>query len=129
MNELERFKACAEAYGADARRWPPADRALHARYAAAPEGAAILAAAARTDDFLDAWSPAPASAHLTARIGAVTLDERPRRRRRIAWSAAAFAVSAMLGFAVGFTQAPVDVGGDLLTQLIVGPAGPQGFGL
>jgi hypothetical protein len=129
MNELERFKACADAYGADARRWPTADRALHARYATVPAGAAILATAARTDDFLDAWTPGAPTPDLAARIAADVLDARPRQRRRIAWSAAAFAASAVLGFAVGFMQAPRDTTADAVTQLIVGPAGPQGFGL
>ncbi len=129
MNELERFQACAEAYGADPRRWPAADRALHARHAHTAAGAAILAAAARTDDFLDAWPSDAAPDDLAARIAAAALDERPRRMRRAAWSAAAFAASAVLGFAVGFMQVPADPGDDLLTQFIVGPGGAQGFGL
>lgn len=128
-NDMERFRACAEAYGADARRWPQADRALHARLADTAEGAAILAAAGRTDEFLDAWKPAPAEAALADRISAAVLDDRPRRRRMAAWSAAAFAASAVLGFAVGYMQAPPDAGADVVTLFIVGPAAAPGIGL
>jgi hypothetical protein len=128
-NDMERFRTCAEAYGADARRWPAADRALHARCAATAEGAAILAAAARTDDFLAAWTPSPDEPALAGRIADAVLDERPRRRRRLAWSAAAFAASAVFGFVVGFVQAPPDAGTDLVTLFIVGPGATPGIGL
>lgn len=128
-NDMERFRACAEAYGAVPRRWPEADRALHARHAGTPAGAAILAAAARTDDFLDAWSPMPPPPALAGRIADAVLDERPRRRRMLAWSAAAFAASAAFGFVVGFVQAPPDPGTDLVTLFIVGPAAAPGIGL
>jgi|APFre7841882724_1041349.scaffolds.fasta_scaffold72558_2 hypothetical protein len=128
-NDMERFRACADAYGADARRWPEADRALHARCAVTAEGAAILAAAARTDGFLDAWVPEPAAPALAGRIAEAVLDEQPRRRRVAAWSAAAFAASAVFGFAVGFMQAPADPGADLVTLFIVGPAAAPGIGL
>jgi hypothetical protein len=128
-NDFERFRTCAEAYGADARRWPEADRALHARYAGTVEGAAMLAAAARTDDFLDAWTPAPAEPALADRITAAVRDGRPPRRRVVAWSAAGFAASAVLGFAIGFMQAPPDPGADVVTLFIVGPAAAPGIGL
>lgn len=128
-DEFDRFRTCAEAYGADARRWPTADRALHARYAATPEGAAVLAAAGRTDDFLDAWGPPTAAPDLAARIADAALDAPRRHRRRMAWSAAAFAASAVLGFVVGFAQAPEDASADLLTQVIAGPAALPGIGL
>jgi hypothetical protein len=128
-DDFDRFRNCAEAYGADARRWPAADRALHARYAATAEGAAVLAAAARTDGFLDAWTPATAPVDLAARIADAALGEPRRRRRRVAWSAAAFAASAVLGFVVGFAQAPDDGAADLLAQVIAGPAALPGVGL
>ena len=41
--DLTRFKACAEAYGAERRRWPAREHALYDRFAGTPEGAAILA--------------------------------------------------------------------------------------
>jgi len=128
-NDAERFRACAQAYGAQARHWPAADRALHARFAATEEGAAILAAAARTDDLLDAWTPAPVERALADRIADAVLYERPRRRRMLAWSAAAFAASAAFGFVVGFMQTPPDPGPDLVTLFIVGPSATPGIGL
>lgn len=128
-NDAERFNACAQAYGAQARLWPVADRALYACFAATEEGAAILAAAARTDRFLDAWMPSPVDHALADRIADAVLYERRRRRRKLAWSAAAFAASAAFGFVVGFMQAPPDPGLDLVTLFIVGPSVTSGIGL
>jgi ferric-dicitrate binding protein FerR (iron transport regulator) len=128
-DDMERFSACAEAYGADVRRWPAADRALHARCAATEAGAAILAAAARTDAFLDAWAPAPSGPALADGIADAVLRERPRRRRLLGMSLAAFAASAAFGFVVGFVQAPADPAADIVTLFIVGPAGMPGIGL
>lgn len=127
--DLERFRACARAYGAHARRWPEEDRPLFERYAGTPEGAAVLAAAERTDAFLDAWAPAADADALAERIVAAAIGEAPRRRRRMMWSAAAFAASALLGFAIGFAQAPPEPSVELVGQLLVGPSLPQGFGL
>jgi hypothetical protein len=128
-DDFERFKACADAYGAHTRRWPDGYRVLHARYADTADGAAVLAAAARTDDFLDAWTPAPLSPAFADRLVEALVDDRPRRRRRLAWSAAAFAAIAAFGFAVGFMQAPQDDAADPLTLLLVGPAATPGIGL
>jgi hypothetical protein len=128
-DDFERFKACAAAYGAHARRWPEAWRVLHARYAHTADGEAVLAAAARTDDFLDAWKPAPLSPAFADRLAETLVNDRPRRQHRLAWSAAAFAVIAAFGFAVGFMQAPQDNDADPLTLLLVGPATTPGIGL
>jgi hypothetical protein len=128
-DDIERFRTCAEAYGADVRRWPERDRALYARHAHTEAGAAMLAAAARTDAFLDAWGDSADPPVATARIAAAVLGERPRRRRAMAWSAAAFAASAVLGFAVGFAQAPAALDEDLVTLLMVGPGAAPGVGL
>jgi hypothetical protein len=115
--DLNRFKECAAAYGAARRRWPGRERALYDRYAASAEGAAILAEAERGDRFLDAYVQAAPQAGLARRIGA---------RARPAWRrygvpAAAFAASAILGFAVGFAQARGEADDDLLAELLLGP--------
>src|SRR3989304_3145067 len=113
--DLTRFKGCAEAYGADRRRWPAREHALYDRFAATPEGAAILAEAERTDRFLDAWEvrePDEALAEAIARVG------RPRPPRTLWWQAPAFAASAIIGFAIGFAQVRDDGSADLVTQLL-----------
>lgn len=92
-NDAERFKACAQAYGAQARHWPAVDRALYARFAATEEGVAILAAEARTDDLLDAWTPSPVERALADRIAEAVLSERPRRRRKLSWLQSRFAAT------------------------------------
>lgn len=129
--DIERFKACAEAYGADPRRWPERDRATYARFADTPEGAAVLAAAERTDLFLDAWRTASPEASLAARIAGAASSRQPPifRRRTLAWSAAAFALSAVLGFAIGFAQAPEDAGLEVAARLLMGPESAQEIGL
>jgi hypothetical protein len=128
-NDIERFKACAQAYGAQAQHWPAADRELHARFAATEEGTTILAAAARTDDFLDAWTPPPTDRALADRIALSVLDEQPRRRRMLVLMSATFAASAAFGFVVGFVQAPPDPSADLVTLLVVGPSVVSEIGL
>jgi len=126
---LERFRECADAYGAERRRWPPDDQALYDRFARAPEGMAILAAAERTDRFLDAFEidePREAFAgELAAQAGA-----RGARRSRGFWlGAAAFAASAAFGFVVGFAQVGDDAGSDPVAQLLLGPASGREIGL
>lgn len=128
--QLERFRTCAEAYGADRRRWPAKDQAAFDALAGTPAGAAILAAAERTDAFLDALPAHAADEALAARIVAAATGDPPRRaRRRAAWSAVGFALSAVLGFAIGFAQAPEEPSTELVTQLLVGPSAPPGLGL
>jgi len=124
--DLTRFEACAEAYGAERRRWPAREHALYDRFAATPEGAAILAEAERTDRFLDAWEvrePDEALAEAIARV------VRPRRPRTLWWQATAFAASAIIGFAIGFAQVRDDGSADLVTQLLLGPTSVREIGL
>jgi len=138
--DLTRFKACAEAYGADRRRWPVREHALYDRFAGTPEGVAILAEAERTDRFLDAWevrepgealvqaiSNLPSSRRRGARkAGGVV---RPRRRT-LWWQVTAFAASAIMGFVIGFTQVYEEHSADdVLTQLLLGPASVREVGL
>jgi len=126
--DLNRFKACAEAYGAERRRWPAREHALYDRFAGTPEGAAILADAERTDRFLDAFEVAAPDERLAATISRAPASRRPSTRRL--WiPAAAFAASAILGFAIGFAQVRDDAGSDLVAQLLLGPASFREIGL
>ena len=124
--DLTRFKACAEAYGADRRHWPAHAHGLYDRFAGTPEGAAILAEAERTDRFLDAWEVREPDEALALAIAGVV---RPRRRRTLWWQATAFAASAIIGFVIGFAQVRDDGSGDLVTQLLLGPTSVREIGL
>jgi hypothetical protein len=115
--ELKRFHACASAFGAERRRWPERERPLYDRLAATLEGAAILADAERADRFLDAFEPMAPDPRLARRIVATV---RPAWRR-FGVPAAAFAASAVLGFALGFLQARSEAEADLAARLLLGP--------
>ena len=95
--DLDRFKECSAAFGAERRRWPQREHALYDRFANTPEGMAILAEAGRTDRFLDALEPALPDPRRARQIGALA---RPAWRR-LGKPAAALAASAALGFVVG----------------------------
>jgi hypothetical protein len=123
--DLNRFQACAAAYGADRRRWPAQDAALYDRLAATAEGAAILAEAQRTDRFLDAFEAGAPGAALAQRVAATPLPS----WRSLWLPAAAFAASAALGFVVGFAQARGVEGGDFVARLLFGPQSVQEIGL
>ncbi len=123
--DLNRFKQCSAAWGADRRRWPQHEQPLYDRFAATVEGAAILAEAGRTDRFLDAFEPVAPDPRLARRIVA---------RARPAWyrlgkPAAALAASALLGFAVGFAQARSAADTDAAARLLLGPQSLQEIGL
>lgn len=129
--DLNRFKACAEAYGAERRRWPAGEHGLYDRFAGTPEGAAIIAEVERTDRFLDAFEVAEPDAALASRISAL-----PSSRGRVSGVArrlwlpvTAFATSAVLGFVIGFAQVPDDSGADLVAQLLLGPESIREIGL
>jgi len=123
--DLNRFQDCAAAYGAERRRWPAQELALYDRLAGTPEGAAILAQAERTDRFLDAFEVGAPEASLARRVAALPVP--PRRNLHLA--TAAFAASAVLGFAIGFAQARGEEGGDFVARLILGPQSVQEIGL
>lgn len=126
---LDRFRACAEAYGAERRRWPPGDQALYDRYAREAEGMAILAAAERTDRFLDALEPDAPREDFAQGVIAQAGGRGARRSRGLWLGAAAFAAAAVFGFVVGFAQVGDDPGADAVAQLLLGPAGGRGIGL
>jgi hypothetical protein len=103
----ERFRTIVEAYGADARRWPDAERDAAREYAAQhrAEADALLAQSATLDAWLDADRLAPARAELFDRIVASAPSPRPWmfwRRPRMRWSgfaAAGVGVGLVGGFA------------------------------
>jgi len=123
--DLNRFKDCAAAYGATRRRWPAQELALYDRLAGTPEGTAILAQAARSDRFLDDFRTEEPDSALALGIAALS---RPAWRR-YGVPAAAFAASAMLGFAVGFAQVRSMADADFVARQLLGPQSVQESGL
>lgn len=102
---LERFKELLDAFGADLRRWPEAERAAaRALIAQAPEAQAALAAARRLDRLLDLYDPpADRAAEARLRVALAAVPSRvPRRSARLPWpQAAALAATLLLGVATG----------------------------
>ena len=101
-----RFRAIVDAYGADAQRWPDAERDAARAWADAhrDDAHALLDAAAGIDDWLDRYEVAPASDALHRRIVASA----PRGRTLLApsrarswWSGAALAGVGLLGGLTG----------------------------
>ena len=122
--DLNRFKQCVDAYGGARQRWPQAERSLYDRFCGTAEGAALLAGAERVDRFLDALAIAPADAALAQRLA---------RRAQPAWRRlgipAAFAASAVLGFAVGYAQVQGEADASAAARLLLGPQNVQEIGL
>lgn len=124
--DLDRFRNCTEAYGAERRRWPDPDRPLYDALAPTPEGARILAEAELIDRLLDAWD-APEPHDLLAQRIAAQPGAQPARARR--WlGIGGFALSVATGFAIGFVQAGDDGTFEMARQLIAGPAESQDIG-
>ena len=118
--DLTRFTECCAAYGAERRRWPAREHALYDRFAASPDGAAILADAARVDGLLDRWELAAPAPGAVARTGVLARAIVRRARRRIATLVAALAACAGAGFAVGYAQAQ-GAADTLSPDLLLGP--------
>ncbi|HZZ87263.1 MAG TPA: hypothetical protein VFE13_02920 [Caulobacteraceae bacterium] len=106
----ERFLTLAGAYGADLRRWPAAERAAAAAFAAANPSVARTGVAAerRLDDVLDGYAdPAPSPA-LRDRVIFAAKATAARGRRAWRWMAGAglglgLASSAVAGAVAGYT--------------------------
>lgn len=80
--DTERFRTLIDAYGADARRWPDAERpAMRAFVAARPEAEAWLREAKELDDWLDGDTVTPRDLSRQV-LGALP---RPVAERLIAW--------------------------------------------
>jgi hypothetical protein len=110
----ERFRAIVQAYGADAHRWPDAERGAAQAWAAAHavECAALLADADELDGWLAAiaddaearWArdaTSPGRRDLFERIVAGAPVRTLRRRARLWWSTAAFAGVGVAGAFAG----------------------------
>ena len=125
---LNRLQQVAEAYGADPRRWPAAERqALEPLLAQHPAAHALLRGEQNLDRLLDGWQVAPPDWALERRIVAVAAmagQVRPVRpwqrlagwlellwpgnglpRGRLLWpQVAGLAAAAMIGFLVGISD-------------------------
>lgn len=105
----ERFRELIEAYGADPRRWPEAERAEAAEAARAPAAQALLAEARALDGLLAEAPAIQASAALRDRVLAAAPTPRRRLMGRLtplAWLsgfgwAAAAAAGLVFGVALG----------------------------
>jgi hypothetical protein len=126
MTPLNRFRDLLGTYGADPRRWPPAERALLLLGNSA-EAEALRREAAALDSLLD-QAPRPVAPRIDAAVLAALITARPqeayRRHERLQdmlWlRAVGLAAAALIGFVVGTTQltdigdssasaAPIDV--------------------
>lgn len=129
MTRLARFRELIDAYGADPKRWPTAERAeAETLLARLPEAASLQREAAALDALLD-LAPAPAAPRLEAATLAARIATAPQetirpwrlRFRDEFWiRAVGLAAAAIIGFVVGTTQmadlgepasspAPIDV--------------------
>ncbi|MCK6449596.1 MAG: hypothetical protein L6R19_01855 [Alphaproteobacteria bacterium] len=118
-----RFAELVDAYGADPRRWPEAEReAALAFLERAPEARTTLEAARRLDALIDAWplpAAAPDPAHLTARAARAAQEApagnvvpfAPRRKPPVtlmAWArAGALAAAGICGLVIGMSDPTV----------------------
>lgn len=108
----ERFEQLLEAYGADSARWPAADRAAAAEFAARHAGE--LAGALDDARALDAaLATTRGGAIETSALAAKVLAGAPRRRtpfdRRAVWALAACAVFGVaIGYGGGLLAPPAD---------------------
>ena len=113
--DKDRFRALADAYGADLARWPQAERAVAEAFAASrpDEAAAALASERPLDAALAAYATAQSPDALRRRI----IEAAPAARaaaRALRWLTAVglgvgLAASAAAGVAAGFTLAPPGV--------------------
>src|SRR5579863_8202276 len=98
----KRFEALLATYGADAARWPGAERALALRHlAATPEAHRRRAGAQRLDELLDAWRLDAPGADLQRRVAATAPLARLLRPRTLWLSAAGLAAACAAGVLVG----------------------------
>lgn len=98
--DAARFGAILDAYGADPRRWPAAERAAAQAFAATDTRApALLAAAADLDGLIGGPLPAPASDALREAVIA-SAKAKPGRRRSLWWAGAGLG-AALAGAAAG----------------------------
>lgn len=123
--DLNRFKACSAAFGAERRRWPTREQPLYDRFAGTLEGASMLAEAERADRFLDALETAVPDQRVARRVVALSGPT----WRHLGAPAAALTASALIGFALGFVQVRSAADTDGAARLLLGPASLQEIGL
>jgi len=124
-----RFAELIDAYGADAKRWPEAERAAAlALLAHAPEARARLEEARRLDALIDAWpqpAAAPDPAQLAARVAHTAQESAgnvvpfaPRRKAPatvMAWArAGALAAAGICGLVIGMADPTTSNGASAL---------------
>ncbi|MDX2275352.1 MAG: hypothetical protein NW206_07855 [Hyphomonadaceae bacterium] len=111
----ERFKAIVEAYGADEKRWPEAERSAAMAFAARPEAQKLLAEARALDALLDASEDtepvslgfvrsaiSAAPANLAFARGGMSASARAPVRQPLSWRPlAALAACAVFGLVLG----------------------------
>jgi hypothetical protein len=120
--DVNRFAQCCQAFGAERRRWPAADQALYDQFAGTTSGAALLADAKRTDNFLDAFklgeSTTPATEHHLAVITRPVWS-------RYALQIGVLSICAVMGVLIGYFQVDntADIG--LVAHFLLGPNGSQ----
>lgn len=126
--DRERFDQLLEAYGADYRRWPEAERAAAEGFAA-QQGAALgdaLAGAHALDTALDAARPVPDTAALAARILAAAPQARRVFDRRAMMALAACAVFGLIvGYGAGMGAPLADADDGYFASAF---AAPEPFG-
>jgi hypothetical protein len=98
----KRFEALVSTYGADAARWPDAERAPALRHlAATPDAHRRRAEAKRLDGLLDAWRLDAPGEDLERRVAATAPLARLLRPRTLWLSAAGLAAACVMGVLVG----------------------------
>jgi hypothetical protein len=123
--DLDRFRALADAYGGDLRRWPAAERAAAAALRDADAGARALLDAEAGFDHLLHQAPAPVPAALRAAVLAGAPKPRGRRAAWRLWVSgaglAATAAAGALAGAVWISTAAQDV----RTESLLAAAAPE----
>ena len=102
--DIERFTVLADIHGSDLTRWPEAEREAARALSRTPGPfAATLAAAARLDEALDAWTATSPSNALRAQVIASAPNPRIAWRRGIGFwlSGAGLATAGLVGVLCG----------------------------
>jgi ferric-dicitrate binding protein FerR (iron transport regulator) len=123
-----RLRRLIAAYGADASRWPEAERRAAARMAAAdPSARAALADAGRLDELLDCAAPTPAAGPLE--IAVLPAQRRSACGMLVRWvgSAAAGRLGPALSIFAAASVVGVLIGTSSLADRVVGAQETEGM--
>jgi hypothetical protein len=117
--DARRFEALLDAYGAEPRRWPAAERSAAEAFARTADGPALLAAGAEVDD----WLAMSATPQPSAALREAVLAQAPRpdlRNGLTAWW------TPLRGWAPGAGLAAAGLAGVLFGATLTGaPTEPQ----